>query len=987
MPGFKVPCPSCEAPVLIKDPKLVGTKVECPKCKSRFKVEEPAAAAAGADAKAAKKDAKGEKKAAATPGKNKKLIKIGAGVGAVVLLIVVGVVAFGGGDDKKKNTGGGGFAGTKGGAGGTDATNPDGQNPEGKTDPKANPDAPQTASSVRNATNLLPGQAVAVYRLNFDRLRESSLYEAFTGSQVEGPFEESMGFPLSDVDTYVHCFTGEQRLPFGVIKLKTPAPPAEAARRMLKTNTLNDKPKAVKSYSLYAIRSNPFVSAVSNALSMRSVLGEFYDRLPAAPKPADSGRPMGVCFYDNQHVLLGDYATLEKFLGELGADGYPPFQTVMASAGARPTAPGAKGPAPGEKPVTSLDTYRTVEFPLKKALDEMGGNRLVVPMLLYAEKFDARQYDPKLLRKELDGFSAALEPLAERTRYLGANLIAFTPRQLVANLRLTLRSEGDSRELAKERLAPDLAFVADKLKLLLTSPVQFNDYTQGGSTTAPNTGIPQYPGMGYPGMGPEGTGLPNGVPPGKGIAPTMPPGMSNPGGISPPMPPSPGGVGAPTTAPGELSPGGKPAGPPGFPPGFRPGGSPGMPGFTPPNFPGTTAPGGYPGMGYPGMEPGGAGQPKGKEPAQTHSHIDLGMIDNQLQIAVDLNWSDLAYRTFVAPRMVSIANQVKGKMAIFSSDFSWHALAAAGPKYAADHKAFPRGTVDRGSNVNRYGLPYPPAQRVSFFYELLPYLGRGALKDSLHPKLAWYDEKNLPAPGQDRAGAWVPELLVPYYPQTAWRATSPLAPDHVLGATNYVAVAGVGLDVARASPASPEFKKLVGITGYDWGSKLEEITDGPATTIYLLQTPPALQQPWIAGGGATVRGLDPNDPLAGFKYHHPDGKGGTKEGTYALMADGAVRWIAANIDPKALRAMATRAGGDNADIGDIEKVAPKVEIPKFEKATELKSEPKPPAEKKPEAKKADDKKADGKGARPEEKTPEPKAGNKKETAPAPKEKK
>ena len=43
MPSFKVPCPSCEAPVLIKNPNLVGTKVECPKCKYRFKVEEPTA--------------------------------------------------------------------------------------------------------------------------------------------------------------------------------------------------------------------------------------------------------------------------------------------------------------------------------------------------------------------------------------------------------------------------------------------------------------------------------------------------------------------------------------------------------------------------------------------------------------------------------------------------------------------------------------------------------------------------------------------------------------------------------------------------------------------------------------------------------------------------------------------------------------------------------------------------------------------------------
>ena len=42
----------------------------------------------------------------------------------------------------------------------------------------------------------------------------------------------------------------------------------------------------------------------------------------------------------------------------------------------------------------------------------------------------------------------------------------------------------------------------------------------------------------------------------------------------------------------------------------------------------------------------------------------------------------------------------------------------------------------------------------------------------------------------------------------------------------------------------------MGLTGYDWGSKPEEVTDGLSNTIYLMQTPPGLQQPWIAGGGA-----------------------------------------------------------------------------------------------------------------------------------------
>ncbi|MBN9122544.1 MAG: DUF1559 domain-containing protein [Planctomycetes bacterium] len=365
------------------------------------------------------------------------------------------------------------------------------------------------------------------------------------------------------------------------------------------------------------------------------------------------------------------------------------------------------------------------------------------------------------------------------------------------------------------------------------------------------------------------------------------------------------------------------------------------------------------------------------------------MIDTDLLIGIDLTWDETIYRTKIAPRLVSVTNQIKGKMAVFSSDFSWHALAAAGPKAAEGPGGmFPRGTADRKGNADRYGLAYPPSSRVSLFADLLPYLGRGGLEKSLRKDLAWYDPHNLPAPGNDRAGAWVPELLVPDYPQSAWRATSPLAPDHVLGATNYVAIAWRGLNIARENPNDPAFKTKVGITGYGWGSKPEEVTDGLSNTIYMMQTPPGLQQPWIAGGGATVRGLDEVDPMGTFKYPQ---RGRTKEGSYALMADGSVRFIPADIDPQVLLAMSTRAGGEA--LTGLNGAAPKVEPPK--PAVEAKPDPVPKLEPKPaEPKKPEDKKPD---AKPEDKKPvEPKkAEDKKEpdpkakgadAAPAPKEK-
>src|SRR5947209_19872275 len=39
--SFKQQCPSCEAMVPVRDPKLIGKKIDCPKCKYRFVVEDP----------------------------------------------------------------------------------------------------------------------------------------------------------------------------------------------------------------------------------------------------------------------------------------------------------------------------------------------------------------------------------------------------------------------------------------------------------------------------------------------------------------------------------------------------------------------------------------------------------------------------------------------------------------------------------------------------------------------------------------------------------------------------------------------------------------------------------------------------------------------------------------------------------------------------------------------------------------------------------
>ena len=134
----------------------------------------------------------------------------------------------------------------------------------------------------------------------------------------------------------------------------------------------------------------------------------------------------------------------------------------------------------------------------------------------------------------------------------------------------------------------------------------------------------------------------------------------------------------------------------------------------------------------------------------------------------------------------------------------------------------------------------------------------------------------------------------------------------------------MSLDAARLNPKNPADAKKVGLIGYGCGSKPEEVTDGLANTMYMIQMPPdGHQRPWIAGGGATVMGVDDrgSDPVRPFLVKRSDGS----RGTTVLMGDGSVRTVREGIDPAVFRAMATRAGGET--IPDLDKTAPKSNPP------------------------------------------------------------
>lgn len=951
MPSFTVPCPSCEAKVLIKNPKLAGTKVECPKCKYRFVAEAPKDAAESDAAKpaASAKDQKpadkkpekgkdkpaaaaekpekekGKKKAAAGKKNNKKLVGIALGVGAV-LLLGVGFVVFGGGDDSSSSgSGGGGFVDNSGGSSGEEGGNS--ERTEGEKKDTTKKKAPRVPGSDKEPTNLLPGQSVAIYRVDIGNLSQSPLGGPLFDQSMSDLFRSSMGLDPSTVDVYYHAVVGaKERAPYGVIRLREPMKPDEILPGVA---GLGKNPEKLNSYALHAVKENPFLDAVGSAFAFDSLMADVNDKVVTSSKKAQP-TPLGLCAYDTQTVLVGDYSVLKTFLGSL-KDGYPPFQTVyrkvepppkpkdpmmeMADPMAGTMPPGETGegapmpmPKPPPKPeppqnkdYTTNPTYLSVSGELKNLMNALEEEPGGPPILLVAEKFDSELYDRKNAKAAYEPMLKKINPVLDRTSYIGINLTQFQVRGMRATVRIVGKSESDARSIAMEHLGPTLFEAAPVLSLLLSNPplmytpIQFRNYADPTKSFPPYAN--QYPG-GIPGYGspypPGGEfGSPDGQPGGFQFG--------SPDGAG--MPPGPPGVfGSPQ--PGAF----------GSPPGAF-GSPPGMPG----EFP-------MPGMEMPGMVPGDPTQQKPPEPA----HIDLRLIDTTVIVSLDLKWQDEIYSQTIAPRLVGLMNQIRGKAAVFAGKHTWHSLAQAVKKYVEQNKKFPRGTMDRpADDQTRVGLPYPPITRVSFFMELLPFLGRGGVSQTINPRLAWFDDKNATA-----TASWVPELLVSYYPQTSWRAHSPLAPENTFGGTNYVAIAGVGNDAARYDPARhPEMAKLIGISGYDWGSEVGEVTDGLENTIYLMQVPPEFSRPWAAGGGATVVGLDPEKPMDAFKNQRPDGKWGT----YAIMGDGTVRWIPAEIDPKVLLAMATRAGGEK--IADLDAVAPRVDPPGAK--PELKTEAKP----------------------------------------------
>ncbi len=159
---------------------------------------------------------------------------------------------------------------------------------------------------------------------------------------------------------------------------------------------------------------------------------------------------------------------------------------------------------------------------------------------------------------------------------------------------------------------------------------------------------------------------------------------------------------------------------------------------------------------------------------------------------------------------------------------------------------------------------------LSWRVQVLPYLEQQALYDQFHLDEPWDSEHN--------------KTLIAQMPEVYMNPNLPLE----LGKTNYLAL--VGEDCV--------------FDGTRNGVGLRNITDGTSKTIAVVEADPVQAVEWTKPDDLE---FNPDDPKAGL--------GNVRPGVWiAAFCDGSVQVIAEAIDPRMLKALFTRAGGEVVDV-------------------------------------------------------------------------
>jgi hypothetical protein len=188
----------------------------------------------------------------------------------------------------------------------------------------------------------------------------------------------------------------------------------------------------------------------------------------------------------------------------------------------------------------------------------------------------------------------------------------------------------------------------------------------------------------------------------------------------------------------------------------------------------------------------------------------------------------------------------------------------------------------------------PPERRLSWLFVLVPFMEsndwyRKAAKDK-----AWDAEENL----------HLPPYGLFYVCPSAFPGSEP-GPGQA--PSTYVGIAGLGPDAGTL----PEKHLRAGFFGYERKLTRRDLMPSGGLLVGLETT--RVGDSWLAGGPATVRGLEPESlPYLG------DGEqfGGLhRRGTTALFADSSVRLLSNETAPAVLEKIATIAG--SAAVGQV----------------------------------------------------------------------
>ena len=986
MASFRQECPSCGDLVLL-DSKLAGKKTDCPKCKFRFTVLDPKAQDEDEDEDLDEED--GDEEDAPRKkkqGGNTPLIA-GIAVGAVALLALIGGGIYflmsgdsgggnktaGGSSSPTAAPGGGGAGGPPGnptammpgapggmmpGAPGTPG-GPGNEVPGGIAGAGAAPGAAGAEGAAPaapgvnlvveeagpDASNLLPADSQAVFRLQLDKARASSLGSLLLqapGTLDPAGIEATWGFGPENIKQIAVGMNLDRPWNLAVFRLEQPANAEDVAKR------LNAQPQPVaggagnQGATVYLIPREVDAST--------SVFARMVNLLRSGGRPT---APLGLFQVDETNLVMGDLDRLKTYaqtdlaklkrmaevspppaliapaeggapggqggpgvptpggIGKAPMGGGPPMPPVGGPEGA-PMYPGmagmgqpgmaglpgmpsmmggpaGPGGAAGAAPPAPPNKFLNLSKPMQEALQALDKEN---PGALATFYVDGRFLKNPNLSPSIEG---TLKPIlntdaailgvsvpsgaAAESFRVAVSLLDFKPDALKAAVYLGMDSQqfksfstqGYPWLIAGLKVAfARLGGEGDKALKVATS------INQGGTGGAAAGG-------GMPGMG----GMMGGMP-GMGGMPAM-------GGMMGGMPGKGGGMPAMGGGPG-------PAGMPAM------GGRPGMSG--PPTGEGE---GGLAaGPGAPGGL-GGAAPAAAAGPSDVNGAIHGSVLASATITTIDLKGLSGPIYEFLMEAMRSSVAQARGQAESYVPYNGIHDLAKALTDFTAQAKAFPAGSLPGADR---------PDLRMSWLVRMIPLLPGSNLGPQVEPLLAkpssWREPQNLALAALHIPG-FVNTVDATGSSRVQWTSLG-----ETLGASHFVGVAGVGLDTPNL-PNNPANLPKLGVFGYDRATQMKEITDGPANTIAVLMVPSSTQGPWIAGGGSTVRGVpvdgNPIEPFLSPSVFNPKTKS-KERGTYAIMADGKVRFLSATIPPATFMALCTMAGGES--VGNIDEIAPAI---------------------------------------------------------------